>query len=92
MKWNKRAGTAFIIAVVVALVMACVVMITSRPSINTGDESAIYIALVRADGIGEYLAEEIIRQRPYIDWQDLQDRINGVGPVRLRELKLRFNL
>jgi DNA uptake protein ComE-like DNA-binding protein len=74
------------------LSVTCVVAVNRRPAINTADSEALYTALVRVDGIGPHLAAEIIQQRPYADWQDLIDRVDGVGEVRGRELRLKFNL
>jgi DNA uptake protein ComE-like DNA-binding protein len=77
---------------VIMLAATCVIAVNRRPAINTADSGALYDALVRVDGVGPFLAGEIVKQRPYNDWQDLIDRVDGVGEERSRELKLKFNL
>jgi DNA uptake protein ComE-like DNA-binding protein len=79
-------------AVVLSIVVLCVALINSRPVINTENENRLFTELVAVDGIGEQLAAEIIRQRPYLSWDDLKERVDGVGDKRLGSLKAKFNL
>jgi radical SAM superfamily enzyme with C-terminal helix-hairpin-helix motif len=70
----------------------CVSIIFNRPDINKRDEDRLYAELIDVDGIGEYLAGEIIRLRPYVSWDDLKNKVDGVGDKRLGSLKVKFNL
>ncbi|MBG9945566.1 hypothetical protein ABD77_22625 [Brevibacillus formosus] len=57
---------------------------TFKLDINT----ASYEDLTRLPGIGEKLAQDIIRNRPISSWEQL-DKIGGIGESRLQLLKER---
>jgi DNA uptake protein ComE-like DNA-binding protein len=79
-------------AAIISIAAALVILVHTRPDINKADEGRLYAALVAVDGIGEYLAGEIISQRPYLSWDDLKNKVDGVGDKRLGSLKFKFNL
>ncbi|WP_173611567.1 ComEA family DNA-binding protein [Brevibacillus sp. M2.1A] len=58
--------------------------ITFKLDINTSS----YEDLTRLPGIGEKLAQEIIRNRPISSWEQL-DKIGGIGERRMQLLKER---
>ncbi len=43
--------------------------------------------LERLPGIGPKIAREIIKNRPYRDGKELQDKVKGIGPKTWAEIK-----
>jgi competence protein ComEA len=42
--------------------------------------------LMAFKGIGPSTSQKIVRARPFRDWQDLQDRVAGIGPRTAEKL------
>ncbi len=72
--------------------MACYIGVAKRPDINTADAALLYDELVETENIGDTIALRILSSRPFDDWDDLETRVEGIGEIRLKHLKCRFNL
>jgi DNA uptake protein ComE-like DNA-binding protein len=58
--------------------------------INNAAEKTVYQELLALDGIGETLAQRIVDGRPYISWDDMQERVDGLGDVKITAVKTKF--
>lgn len=72
---------------ILARLMACALTLSSTCAIAAVD---INLAppddLMAFKGIGPSTSKKIVRARPFRDWQDLLDRVSGIGPKTAEKL------
>ncbi|MCL1866150.1 MAG: helix-hairpin-helix domain-containing protein [Oscillospiraceae bacterium] len=75
------------LVITVFLILCTTFKVSHKININESDEVELYSALLEVDGIGEVLAERIVQNRPYKDWDDLRDSVSGIGDEKVGALK-----
>jgi DNA polymerase III alpha subunit (gram-positive type) len=89
---KNKIKFAFILIIISLIALTIYSSACHYTDLNSDPAKIVYEDLINLDGIGDILATRIIENRPYVSWDDLEKRVDGIGKVKIEKIKSKFIL